>query len=146
MKHKHDCSVMTYRGHRVLMTLIRCYFSPSSTTGQQFVYSGSADGGVYVYDSVSGVLVSQLAPLSTAPVRDVSWHPTKPLLASSSWDGTIAVWEHLSPAVHERCDDVLPAVETIGPEHLSPAAPPPPPPLPATSHRRATRRVDDDES
>lgn len=29
-----DSSLMTYRGHSVLHTLIRCYFSPMHTTGQ----------------------------------------------------------------------------------------------------------------
>lgn len=43
-----DCSVMTYRGHAVLRTLIRCHFSPRATTGQQFIYSGSADGQIHV--------------------------------------------------------------------------------------------------
>lgn len=43
-----DCSVMTYRGHAVLRTLIRCHFSPSATTGQQYIYSGSADGRIHV--------------------------------------------------------------------------------------------------
>ena len=28
-----DASVMTYRGHRVLQTAIRCRFSPTVTTG-----------------------------------------------------------------------------------------------------------------
>lgn len=42
-----DMSLMTYTGHRVLRTLIRCYFSPSSSTGQQYVYTGSQDGAVY---------------------------------------------------------------------------------------------------
>ncbi len=67
---------MTYRGHSVLMTLIRCYFSPAETTGQQYIYTGSADGCVYVYDSLTGVRVAKLGGHSNAPVRDVSWHPT----------------------------------------------------------------------
>src|SRR5277367_4634228 len=46
--HPKDCSVMTYRGHAVLRTLIRCYFSPSETTGGQYLYSGSADGKIHV--------------------------------------------------------------------------------------------------
>ena len=28
-------------------------------------------------------------------VRDCSWHPTEPMLVSSSWDGNLAKWEHL---------------------------------------------------
>lgn len=39
---------MTYRGHSVLRTLIRCHFSPTETTGAQYLYSGSADGKIHV--------------------------------------------------------------------------------------------------
>jgi hypothetical protein len=46
--HPQDCSVMTYRGHAVLRTLIRCHFSPAETTGSQYIYSGSADGKIHV--------------------------------------------------------------------------------------------------
>ena len=46
--HPQDCSVMTYRGHEVLRTLIRCHFSPAETTGSQYIYSGSSDGKVHV--------------------------------------------------------------------------------------------------
>lgn len=46
--HPRDCSVMTYRGHAVLKTLIRCHFSPAETTGAQYLYSGSADGRIHV--------------------------------------------------------------------------------------------------
>ncbi len=48
MAHPKDCSVMTYRGHAVLRTLIRCHFSPAETTGGQYIYSGSADGRIHV--------------------------------------------------------------------------------------------------
>ncbi|KAJ1972104.1 hypothetical protein H4R35_004863 [Dimargaris xerosporica] len=51
--HPKDCSVNTYTGHSVLRTLIRCYFSPMHTTGQRYIYSGSADGTVAIYD-ISG--------------------------------------------------------------------------------------------
>ena len=37
---------MTYRGHGVLHTLIRCRFSPTHSTGQQFIYSGCSTGKV----------------------------------------------------------------------------------------------------
>jgi len=46
--HPKDCSVMTYRGHSVLQTLIRCHFSPAETTGSQYLYSGSQDGRIHV--------------------------------------------------------------------------------------------------
>ena len=42
-----DSSVMTYRGHSVQKTLIRAKFSPVHTTGQRFIYTGSACGSVY---------------------------------------------------------------------------------------------------
>lgn len=41
-----DTSIMTYRGHSVLQTLIRCHFSPSSITGQRYIYTGCAAGRV----------------------------------------------------------------------------------------------------
>ena len=47
--HPHDISMMSYRGHSVMQTLIRAYFSPADTTGQRFIYAGSADGVVHVW-------------------------------------------------------------------------------------------------
>ena len=35
-----------------LQTLIRCYFSPRHTTGQRYIYTGSHNGIIYVYDLV----------------------------------------------------------------------------------------------
>lgn len=52
--HPMDNSVMTFRGHTVLQTLIRCYFSPLETTGQRYLYSGSGDGSIYIFDILSG--------------------------------------------------------------------------------------------
>jgi WD repeat-containing protein 23 len=53
-QHPNDCSVMTYRGHAVLKTLIRCHFSPVATTGQKYIYSGSADGRIHVSNGCAG--------------------------------------------------------------------------------------------
>ncbi|TFY79706.1 hypothetical protein EWM64_g4307 [Hericium alpestre] len=56
--HPKDCSIMTYRGHTVLHTLIRCHFSPTETTGGQYIYSGSADGrvgGLVAADTQAGL-------------------------------------------------------------------------------------------
>lgn len=91
--HSNDLSIMTYVGHRVLQTLIRCYFSPPMSTGQRFVYSGSQDGSVYVYDLLTGALVHKLVGHSSV-VRDVTWHPYLPMLLSSSWDCTINHWTY----------------------------------------------------
>lgn len=88
MKHPNDQSVFTYRGHSVLRTLIRCYFSPMESTGQKYIYTGSTDACVYIYDLASGSLVAKLDH-HESPVRDCCWHPHYPILVSSSWDGAI---------------------------------------------------------
>ncbi|XP_025248519.1 DDB1- and CUL4-associated factor 11 isoform X1 [Theropithecus gelada] len=78
-----DSSLMTYRGHGVLHTLIRCRFSPIHSTGQQFIYSGCSTGKVVVYDLLSGHIVKKLTN-HKACVRDVSWHPFEEKIVSSS--------------------------------------------------------------
>lgn len=91
-----DTSLMTYRGHSVLRTLIRCRFSPSFSTGQRYIYTGCAMGRIFskdffifkkkfqlhvyiysllsVYDVLTGVPATILTGHSEC-VRDVSWHP-----------------------------------------------------------------------
>lgn len=116
LKHPHDNSVMSFHGHSVLRTLIRCHFSPAATTGQQYVYSGSSDGRIHVW-SLDGQIVSTLDRKYTHPlidkttgdyndpsdfrlrteqgraagrysstVRDVSWHPYMPNIMSTAWE------------------------------------------------------------
>ncbi|XP_054787125.1 LEC14B homolog [Prosopis cineraria] len=92
LKHPNDQSLATYSGHSVLRTLIRCYFSPSYSTGQKYIYTGSSDSSVYIYDLVSGAQVAKLDH-HEGPVRDCSWHPVYPMLISSSWDGDVVRWE-----------------------------------------------------
>ncbi|XVF38597.1 hypothetical protein REPUB_Repub20aG0116000 [Reevesia pubescens] len=92
LKHPHDQSLATYKGHSVLRTLIRCYFSPAYSTGQKYIYTGSSDGSLYIYDLVSGAQVASCHH-HEAPVRDCSWHPFYPMIITSSWDGVIARWE-----------------------------------------------------
>lgn len=105
--HPNDCSLVTYRGHKVLKTLIRCHFSPPGSTNSRYVYSGSADGSVYIYN-MDATLVKQV-DVSKAThhsrrrdpnlyaasydmddrrqgqwktcVRDASWHPYAPVIA-----------------------------------------------------------------
>ena len=60
LAHPKDCSVMTYRGHAVLKTLIRCYFSPAETTGGQYIYSGSYDGKIHVSISITSEVTKLL--------------------------------------------------------------------------------------
>ncbi|KAG0482387.1 hypothetical protein HPP92_010471 [Vanilla planifolia] len=91
-KHPKDQSVATYKGHSVLCTLIRCHFSPAHSTGQKYIYTGSHDGCVYIYEVVTGARVAKLN-LRGSTVRDCSWHPYYPMLVSSSWDCIVARWE-----------------------------------------------------
>ncbi|KAG6551331.1 hypothetical protein Mapa_007117 [Marchantia paleacea] len=91
LKHPYDVSLMTYKGHKVLKTLIRCYFSPAHSTGQRYIYTGSTDGLIFIFHVITGKVQSVLN-YHKGSVRDVSWHPTQPTLVSSSWDGQIAKW------------------------------------------------------
>ncbi|KAG0200580.1 hypothetical protein BGX28_006404 [Mortierella sp. GBA30] len=89
-----DCSVMTFQGHKVLRTLIRCHFSPIHSTGQRYLYTGSADGMVHIY-RLDGTLVRKLDTGAAFQrymksqdrrpyvARDVSWHPYHPTILSS---------------------------------------------------------------
>ncbi|XP_061121271.1 DDB1- and CUL4-associated factor 11 isoform X1 [Syngnathus typhle] len=88
-----DTSVMTYRGHGVLHTLIRCRFSPEFSTGQRFIYSGCSTGKIVIYDVLTGAVVSKLLGHG-ACVRDVTWHPYEDNIISSSWDCVVQMWEH----------------------------------------------------
>lgn len=98
-----DSSVMTYSGHAVLQTLVRCRFSPQFTTGQRYIYTGCASGRVVIYDVLTGEIVQSLHG-HRACVRDVSWHPYLPHLVSSSWDFTINKWQHKGVLKEEYFD------------------------------------------
>jgi DDB1- and CUL4-associated factor 11 len=109
----HDCSVVTFRGHSVLKTLIRCHFSPSGSTNSRYVYSGSEDGSVWIWNmdgTVKGKADVGKATKGTRPrhsdvvtyayemngpsrnwktcVRDASWHPYAPVIAGKSKTST----------------------------------------------------------
>ncbi|EPS36783.1 hypothetical protein H072_9569 [Dactylellina haptotyla CBS 200.50] len=110
-KHPNDNSVVTFRGHRVLKTLIRCHFSPPTSSGSRYVYTGSEDGRVFIYNldaTIAGVIDVQSSTFDRRPqpsynwrgfgfsrgrpawetvTRDVSWHPDAPMIVSTSWDG-----------------------------------------------------------
>ncbi|KAF7274074.1 hypothetical protein GWI33_013236 [Rhynchophorus ferrugineus] len=86
-----DTSIMTYKGHVVAKTLVRARFSPAETTGQRYIYTGCGNGRVVIYDALTGKVVKQLK-LHTSCVRDVSWHPTRNEILSSSWDGLVGRW------------------------------------------------------
>ncbi|KAM3068156.1 hypothetical protein ACMFMG_011206 [Clarireedia jacksonii] len=101
-----DNSLVTFRGHKVLRTLIRCHFSPPGSTNSRYVYSGSEDGQVYIWNmdaTLAGKVNVFQATKNTRPpehvvgpwdddddhvsfsrwqtcVRDASWHPTAPMI------------------------------------------------------------------
>ncbi|KAI4956128.1 hypothetical protein J4E91_000338 [Alternaria rosae] len=111
--HPHDCSLVTFRGHKVLKTLIRCHFSPPGSTDSRYVYSGSYDGSVYIWNmdaTLAGKVDVLKATRNSRPrdadllsgmydhwgrnegrwqtcVRDASWHPNAPMIAATSWNG-----------------------------------------------------------
>lgn len=109
--HPHDCSLVTFRGHRVLKTLIRCHFSPPGSTDSRYVYSGSEDGCIYIYNmdaTLAGKIDVNRATHHSRPrddssmyphqhsirgsrpdtwktcVRDASWHPNAPVVAGKT--------------------------------------------------------------
>lgn len=106
--HPHDCSLVTFRGHKVLKTLIRAHFSPAGSTDSRYVYSGSYDGSVYIWN-LDATLAGKVDVLSSTRnsrprttgldaydmygrdgnrwmtcVRDASWHPNAPIIAGKS--------------------------------------------------------------
>ena len=112
--HPNDGSLVSFRGHRVLKTLIRCHFSPPASTDSRYVYSGSEDGSVYIYNldaTVAGKIDVKTATKGAGLrekrdayrrenmyrrrnmgtwetcVRDVSWHPHAPVVAGKSCSG-----------------------------------------------------------
>lgn len=105
-----DSSIMTYCGHSVLQTLCRCHFSPSFTTGQRYIYTGCATGRVVVYDALTGKVAFQLSG-HRACVRDVAWHPFRPEIVSTSWDGNICQWTYLDTT---DVDDVDISLSELG--------------------------------
>lgn len=90
-KLENDVSVMTYRGHAVAETLIRCKFSPPRSTGQKYIYTGSLGGDVVIYDVLTGRIVRRLSGHSET-VRDLDWHPDLQTLITTGWDGRVLEW------------------------------------------------------
>lgn len=105
-QHPHDNSLVTFRGHKVQRTLIRCHFSPPGSSDSRYVYSGSHDGKVYIWN-LDATLAAKIDVKEAtraaadrprdgmrhrlhhrhsgrnaweALVRDVGWHPNAPML------------------------------------------------------------------
>ena len=90
--HPRDGSVTTYRGHSVMNTLCRAYWSPQFTTVQRYIYAGCALGKIHIYDLISSKRIKVLSQHADA-VRDCSWHPYLPLLVSVGFDGHVLGWQ-----------------------------------------------------
>jgi WD repeat-containing protein 23 len=87
-----DTSLFTFIGMRVLSTLIRAYFSPLSTTSGRYIYTGSQDGRICLFDTISGMPLTALRGHEAA-VREMSWSPRLPgVLVSAGWDGQAVIW------------------------------------------------------
>lgn len=109
--HPNDCSIVSFRGHSVHETLIRCHFSPPTSTNSRYVYTGSNNGKVYIYNmdaTLAGVIDVGKATSHSRPhddedvydwltcVRDASWHPNAPIIAGMSLN-------HLKILIHAPC-------------------------------------------
>lgn len=100
-----DTSLLTFRGHRIARTLIQAAFSPESTTGGRFVLTGSADGGIFVFDTLASPPQGEGgagSPAVVRPVRRLDFHrdcvrtvacsPHHDLLVSAGWDHRLGLW------------------------------------------------------
>jgi len=101
--------VVTFRGHRVEQTLIRCHFSPQGSTDGRYVYSGSRDGNIFIWnmdaterarldlttssqflkarDRVADPYWGNPSGSFNTVIRDCSWHPEAPIIAATAWNG-----------------------------------------------------------
>lgn len=67
-----------------------------SARAARYACTGSSDGRILLFD----LLADNPSPndvieldFHAAPVRDLSFHPTLPLMVSSSWDRRLALWQ-----------------------------------------------------
>jgi WD repeat-containing protein 23 len=93
-KDKNDTSITTYYGHHVCDTLIKCHFSPSITTAQQFIIVGCHTGCIYIFDILTAKILAVLKGHQDT-VRDIAWHPFETTIASASWDQTLLKFNHI---------------------------------------------------
>lgn len=88
---------MSFYGHEVLGTLIRCHFSPRFSTNSRFIYSGSSCGSLFIYDTQSGYGISKLSPKKNryqSTIRDALWHNSKGIIFITNFNGCIYKWDY----------------------------------------------------
>lgn len=56
------------------------------------MYTGSADGRVVIYDTLTGKLVKSLCTEDRSTIRDVNWHPTLPIIAYTSFNCDVGMF------------------------------------------------------
>ncbi|GFR74824.1 WD repeat-containing protein 25 [Elysia marginata] len=79
-----------FGGHKLLGYHIGFDVSPDG----KLVYSGSAEGGVHVYDYRTGKLIRKLLSSSDDVIMDVACHPVLPSVAATcTWGGSIRLWQ-----------------------------------------------------
>jgi len=83
-------NVKVFQGlqHNYEKTLLRCSWSPDGSK----VSAGSADRFVYIWDTATRRILYKL-PGHRGSVNEVDFHPTEPIVASSSSDNTIYLGE-----------------------------------------------------
>ena len=118
-RHPMDHSLVTFRGHSVLRTLVRCHFSPRSSSDNRYVYSASADGKIYIWNldatlakvidvktaikdrvkkphefDFAGWSMGLVADRHEMCVRDASWHPTAPIMVGKCRSNVVGERAH----------------------------------------------------
>ncbi|QSZ30820.1 hypothetical protein DSL72_000378 [Monilinia vaccinii-corymbosi] len=109
---ENDNSLVTFRGHRVMRTLIRCHFSPPGSTNSRYVYSGSEDGKVYIWNmdaTLAGKIdVFQATEKTRPPPHDGwrgtwhgGWHDESDDVSGSRWKTVVrdACWNPSAPMI-----------------------------------------------
>lgn len=79
-----------FEGHFVSGFHVKFDISPDGS----LIYSGSANGQIYLYNWNTAALIRTLTPTnSSSPVIDVECHPLLPsTIASCDWQGNVIVW------------------------------------------------------
>lgn len=83
-----ELSLKKFEGQQVEGFPIRISFSPDGRS----LFSGSADGCLFVFDWTSRLLLHRY-PVSSNPCVDVRCHPKLSCVAAGCWDGSIVVAE-----------------------------------------------------
>ncbi|KRX07491.1 WD40-repeat-containing domain [Pseudocohnilembus persalinus] len=89
-----DNSVMSFYGHKVFKTLIRCHFSPNQVNGGRYVYTASGCGKIFIFDILEQKQVAVLdSDTGGEIVRDVVWHPSQYKIFAAGWDENLVQWK-----------------------------------------------------